>query len=115
MKGMNAKDEFTAKKRLFEELGLPMERLNPLYEWPKTEKITDFMEAVMGNEVKYVARRLSMGGVIWNQRGPCGRKPEQMAFDLGHWEIHAMLVAKREKAELMASAQWAEDRKSKRL
>lgn len=92
-----------------------MEWMDPLYESPQTDRITVLMEAVIDNNVKYVERQLSTGGVIWNQRGPCGRKPEQMALDLGHWEIHAMLVAKREKAELMASVQWAEDRKSKRL
>lgn len=70
-----------------------------LEEFPATEKITVLMGAVLDNNVKGVARLLAFKGIIWNQRGPCGRKPEQAALELGHLEINAMLVAVRERAE----------------
>lgn len=76
---------------------------SPLEEFPATDQVTVLMGAVLDNNVKAVAMLLAFKGIIWNQRGPCGRKPEQAAFDLGHVEAHAMLVAVREKAELEAS------------
>lgn len=74
-----------------------------LDEFPDTERVTVLMGAVLDNNVKGVARLLAFKGIIWNQRGPCGRKPEQAALELGHLEINAMLVAVRERAEFETS------------
>lgn len=94
--------------------GVP-ECVGPLHEWPQTDKFTVLMQAVLANSIKCVARMLSNKVYIWNQRGPCGRKPEQVALDLGHFEVHAMLVAKREKAELMEGALELESQRQLRL
>jgi hypothetical protein len=91
------------------------EEVGPLHEWQQTDKITILMEAVRCNCAKGVDQLLSMKSIIWNQRGPCGRKPEQVAYDLGYWEIHAMLVAKREMAQLQASVREGEKKEPLRL
>jgi hypothetical protein len=71
-------------------------------EFPATDKITILMEAVLANRIRGVAALLANGHIIWNQRGPCGRKPEEAALELGFGEIHSMLLAVRERAELGA-------------
>lgn len=79
------------------------EPTNPLHEFSATDKISVLMGAVLNNELKPIRRMLSSKAFIWNQRGPCGRTPEQAALDLGHMEAYAMLVAVRERAEFEAS------------
>ena len=73
------------------------------------------MEAVFGNNVKSVARMVNDKGIIWNQKGPCGRTPERAARDLGHLAAYAMLLAIREKAELAAQSISASVQGPKRL
>lgn len=79
------------------------EPYDPLREYPPTDQITVLMDIVMANAVRALPRMLESRAIIWNQRGPCGRKPEQVALDMGHLEAHAMLVAVRELAELKAA------------
>ena len=86
-----------------------------LREWPPTDRITVLMEAVLANDVKAVARMLQDPGIIWNQRGPCGRKPEQVALDRGYYEVNSMLIGIREKAELESALFTGKKRESKRL
>lgn len=88
---------------------------DPLREFPATDRITVLMEVVMANWVRVLPQMLASSGIIWNQRGPCGRKPEQVARDMGHLEAHAMLVARRERAELEAALLKKERRGARRL
>lgn len=91
------------------------EKVGPLHEYPQTDRITVLMECVLSNNVRGVAVCLSMKATIWNQRGPCGRKPEQVAEDLGHSEIHEMLLARREQAELQEDLRRACSQGARRL
>ena len=84
-------------------------------EFPATDKITILMEAVLANRIKGVAALLASGHIIWNQRGPCGRKPEEAALELGFGEIHSMLLAVRERAELGARIRRAKIAGDRRL
>lgn len=84
-------------------------------EFPPTGQITILMEHVLANDVKIVAMLLSHSHIIWNQKGPCGRKPEQVALDMGFGEIHAMLLAVREGAELAAGTATKRPAKPRRL
>lgn len=68
--------------------------------FPQTSELGVVMEAAMMGNVKALKWMLSSKAFIWNQRGPCGRLPEQAALEAGHEEAYLMLLAVREQHEL---------------
>lgn len=69
-------------------------------EFAPTPIVSVVMEAAMMGNAKSLEWMLSSKAFIWNQRGPCGRLPEQAALDAGHMEAYQLLLSARERHEM---------------